>query len=316
MNNYYIYIYLDSRSPGKYCYENFSLLYKPIYVGKGKNNRWKKINKYDRSDYFINKINKIKKSGLEPIVIKLYENLNEKELLKKEIELINEINIKNPGILINFTNGGEGISGYKFLKEIREIIAVKQRKDFSEIKKEFERRDYILLSEEKDYKNNKTILEYICPKGHKGFISWTNFQQGKGCPVEGNELGHKKERKNFSEIKNEFEKRDYILLTEEKDYKNNKTILEYICPKGHKDLVSWTSFQQGCGCPICYNENKRGENNINNKLSNQDVYDIQKSLELKLYTPKQLSWIFDISISQISKIKTGKIWSHIKLGGE
>jgi hypothetical protein len=51
-----------------------------------------------------------------------------------------------------------------------------------------------------------------------------------------------------------------------------------------------------------------GENNPNRKLSNQDILDIRKSLELKLYTPKQLSWMFDISMATISRIKNNKIW--------
>jgi hypothetical protein len=53
------------------------------------------------------------------------------------------------------------------------------------------------------------------------------------------------------------------------------------------------------------------EETLNHKLSNEEVNDIRKSLKLKLYTPKQLSWMFDISISQIYKIKNNRCWSHI-----
>lgn len=83
MNEYYIYIYLDPRKPGKYKYVEYEFKYEPFYVGKGKNGRWKDIS--DRSEYFKNKINKIKKSGLKPLVIKLKENLNEEILTQKEI---------------------------------------------------------------------------------------------------------------------------------------------------------------------------------------------------------------------------------------
>ncbi len=138
MNEFYIYIYLDTRKSGQYCYEDVCFLFEPFYVGKGSNNRWKIIN--GRNPHFKNIFNKIKKSGIEPSVIKLFENLDEKESLDKETELINEINIKNPGILVNMTDGGEGTSGYKYSKETREIIAKKCRKNFEEIKNKFEKR--------------------------------------------------------------------------------------------------------------------------------------------------------------------------------
>jgi hypothetical protein len=128
MNNFYIYIYLDSRKPGKYCYENICFIFKPFYVGKGKNRRYLNIN--ERSDYFIKKINKIKKLELKPIVFKLYENLSEKESLDKETELINEINIKNPGILVNMTDGGEGTSGYEHTEKTKKLMS-KNHADFN-----------------------------------------------------------------------------------------------------------------------------------------------------------------------------------------
>jgi predicted XRE-type DNA-binding protein len=314
MNNYYIYIYLDSRSPGKYCYENFSFLYKPIYVGKGKNNRWKKINKYDRSDYFINKINKIKKSGLEPIVIKLYENLNEKESLKKEVELISEIEIANPGILVNMTSGGDGVSGYKFLKETIETISKKRRKNYQDIKKEFEKRNYKLLTTEDEYKNKNTKLKYICTNGHEGFMSWDHFQRGNGCFVCGYKLSSKKRRKNFQDIKNEFEKRNYRLLTEENEYKNSQQKLKYICPNGHECLISWNNFQHGYGCPICFNkslsEKMKGKNSI---LIIQDIIQIKLLLKEGKLIQQEIADIFGVDQMTISKIKTRKTWSYIEI---
>lgn len=55
----------------------------------------------------------------------------------------------------------------------------------------------------------------------------------------------------------------------------------------------------------------KGENHPRHKLSNRDVYDIRKSLELKLYTPKQLSWMFNIDLSIIYDIKNKKLWTNI-----
>ncbi len=188
MNNFYIYIYLDPRKFGKYSYKNLGFLYKPIYIGKGKDDRYIRID--NRTPIFINKFNKIKKSGLEPIIIKLYKNLSEEESLKKEIELIDEIgrlDLGN-GPLLNMTDGGDGVSGYKHKEETKK----KLRKNYQDIKKEFERRDCILLTKESEYKDSKQKLEYICQKGHEGSICWNDFQQGKGCPIEGNKLVSKK----------------------------------------------------------------------------------------------------------------------------
>jgi hypothetical protein len=182
MNNYYIYIYLDPRNDEKYHYNNFSFLFKPIYIGKGKNKRLKIFN--NRNSFFKNTLNKIEKSGLKPIIIKLYENLSENQAFEIEKRLIQEIgrNDLNSGPLLNMTDGGEGCSGKIISKELKEIISKKQRKDFQYIKNEFEKRKYVLLAENNEYKNAHQKLKYICPKGHVGFISWDNFQKGRGCP--------------------------------------------------------------------------------------------------------------------------------------
>lgn len=47
------------------------------------------------------------------------------------------------------------------------------------IRLEFEKEGYTLLT--KVYKNNEQKLEYICPKGHKHSISWSNWQRGHRC---------------------------------------------------------------------------------------------------------------------------------------
>ena len=56
----------------------------------------------------------------------------------------------------------------------------KKKKTLDEIKQVFEKEGYALLSTE--YINNKTKLDYICPKGHKHSMSWDNFNRGKRCP--------------------------------------------------------------------------------------------------------------------------------------
>jgi len=67
MNNFYIYIYLDPRKSGRYCYDNICFTFEPFYIGKGKNDRWKNIS--GRTNYFKNKINKIRKNLLKKKLI-------------------------------------------------------------------------------------------------------------------------------------------------------------------------------------------------------------------------------------------------------
>ncbi len=291
MNNYYIYIYLDPREFGRYCYENFSFLYKPFYVGKGKDDRFK--SNCGRNDDFINIINEIKKIGLQLIKFKIYENLNEEQSLKIEKQLIEEIGRieSGTGYLINRTSGGQGTSGFKHSEETKELMSESKRKIFQEIKKEFERRDYILLSEENEYKNNyDTKLKYICPRGHESSINWHNFQQGYGCPY------CAKVKIDFSDIEKEFERRDYILLSEEKDYETNKTKLKYICPEGHTDYITWGNFQQGRGCSIKgikigHEKQRKNFQDIKKEFEKRDYILLSKEEEYKNANKTKLKYI-------------------------
>jgi len=112
-NNFYVYIYLNPRKSGNYKYGSYEFEYEPFYVGKGCGNRLKMLE--GRNKYFLNKINKILNCNLKPIIIKIKDNLTEKQSFILESELINIIgrNDLSFGPLINFTNGGEGSSGYK-----------------------------------------------------------------------------------------------------------------------------------------------------------------------------------------------------------
>lgn len=120
---FYVYIYLDPRKSGKYMYGDYCFLYEPFYVGKGKGKRINILR--GRNQYFRNKINKIKDYGLEPFIIKLKENLDEHESFILESELIKLIGRRDldKGPLINFTDGGEGVSGYKHTLITKKILS-------------------------------------------------------------------------------------------------------------------------------------------------------------------------------------------------
>jgi len=63
----------------------------------------------------------------------------------------------------------------------RLICSGKKKHTIGFIKSEFEMDEYILNS--KEYINAHTKLDYICPKGHHGSITWGNWQQGQRCSI-------------------------------------------------------------------------------------------------------------------------------------
>ena len=123
--NYYVYIYLDTRKPGCYIYDELNFDYEPIYVGKGKKSRYKKhlSLRLNMENHFYHKLNKIINEGFNPEIIITKDNINENEAFEYEIELIKKIGriIDNTGTLTNLTTGGEGRSG--------SIVSVETRKN-------------------------------------------------------------------------------------------------------------------------------------------------------------------------------------------
>jgi len=110
------------------------------------------------------------------------------------------------------------------------------------VKRSFEKYNYKLLTVV--YVNNTQKLEYVCPKGHKHFITWLNWQNGHRCPFCAINA-----KPSIDTIKERFEKESYILLTEK--YINSKQKLEYSCPKGHRYFTSWNKWRNGYRCPYC-----------------------------------------------------------------
>lgn len=133
---FYVYMYLDPRKPGKYQYPNLNIcfLYEPFYVGKGKGlrmaehlNRVKCGSKYIFNSFKSNKIKNILKEGLKPFILILKVNLTEEEafiLEKRTILNIGRSDLKL-GPLCNFTDGGEGSSGRKHSEETKSKLRTK-----------------------------------------------------------------------------------------------------------------------------------------------------------------------------------------------
>lgn len=129
---FYVYVYLDPRKPGKYVYGEYEFDYEPFYIGKGKGNRDKQhLNENKYNQYFNNKIKKIQKTlGIDPIIIRQYDNISNVDACKFEIEMIKNIGRKDLklGTLCNLTNGGdEGSVGRILSEETKRKMSEKKK---------------------------------------------------------------------------------------------------------------------------------------------------------------------------------------------
>jgi hypothetical protein len=113
MEDFYVYVYLDPRKIGIFCYDDLKFGYEPFYIGKGKKNRCNNGIKDKKKCLKVSKIKSIINDGFYPIIMKLDINLSEKEAFNNEISYIKKIGRKNieSGPLTNMTDGGDGTSG-------------------------------------------------------------------------------------------------------------------------------------------------------------------------------------------------------------
>lgn len=124
VNQYYVYLFLDARKPGKYEYGKYSFDHEPFYVGKGVGKRIKQHynpGELSRKNLKNSKIKSILNIGLKPIELYIHENLTETEACKIECELIlliGRLELKT-GPLTNMTDGGDGVSGYIATDELK-----------------------------------------------------------------------------------------------------------------------------------------------------------------------------------------------------
>ena len=126
------------------------------------------------------------------------------------------------------------------------ICAGNQRYTIEEVREFMESKGYKLLS--KEYNNNHTKLELMCPKGHKFWMTYGNFQQKQRCP----QCHYNNMKLTYEEVKEYIEDKRYKLLS--KEYKNSQIKLELECPEGHIFWMTWACFQQGSRCPQCWYE--------------------------------------------------------------
>lgn len=127
---YYTYIYLDPRKSGDFIYQRgideiYCFNFVPFYIGKGKDDRLNyhlKCYDSDKNGLKKNTIKKIRKAGLEPIIIKILQNVTDGEALAEEIKLISIVGRRDlgKGPLCNMTDGGDGIGGSEGITDLKD----------------------------------------------------------------------------------------------------------------------------------------------------------------------------------------------------
>lgn len=122
-------------------------------------------------------------------------------------------------------------------------------KEIDNISKEFELEGYILLT--KEYINQSQKLEYLCPNGHKRTTTWKNWKKGCRCLI----CKNHSTKPTIETVRKDFESEGYTLLSD--TYITNKVKLDYICPNGHKNSITWADWSSGgYRCPDCANNKK------------------------------------------------------------
>lgn len=129
--------------------------------------------------------------------------------------------------------------------------------DYGSVSSEFSNEGYKLLSN--TYINAHSFLEYECPNGHRNKIRWHNWKSGKRCP----ECAVDGKRIDLDIIKSSLRSDGYILLSD--NYKSSKDKLLCRCPNGHMWEFTWSTWNAGHRCGMCFAEGQsRAENEIYN----------------------------------------------------
>ena len=163
----------------------------------------------------------------------------------------------------------------------------KDKPSYEYVKKEFENRKYILLSDESEYKFKTSKLRYKCIKHEdKGELSitYSHFSEGKGCPFCGRERTSEKRTEKFNNESQSFDRQ--LCNIKNLEYIDTKRIngiihIYFICPNHRKLGVQHMARynmnrkdSNGKGCKYCNGKdipNWYIKQEIENKYPNYEV---------------------------------------------
>ena len=145
---------------------------------------------------------------------------------------------------------------------------------YKQVKEDFNKKGYILLTPEDDYKNVNQKLNYICPIHGGKQITYAHLREGKGCP----ECGKEKSRQAVVKPDSYYKK-----IAESKGFEfigtsviNGVKYVDVICPK-HKEQgiqhVQTQNLKRNKGCKFCAGNMKLTEKDAHENFVNK-IYKI------------------------------------------
>jgi hypothetical protein len=121
-------------------------------------------------------------------------------------------------------------------------IQQKNSFDYEDIRKEFAEEGYELLSD--TYVNRSQYLQFKCPEGHIGKITYSNFTKGTRC----NKCSSHR-RMSYEEVFKIFKENGCKLL--ENKYQGAHVKMKYVCSCGNTSETTLSLFMRGSRCREC-----------------------------------------------------------------
>lgn len=157
-----------------------------------------------------------------------------------------------------------GVRNHMQTEESKKHLSEYSRTDFNIIKETFKNKGLKLISTEKDYKNDRSRLKFICSNHEQYGIQETNYanvrSQKHCCGYGGTDAVAEIKRLDDQIVYDDFIKQGLIPQFKVEDYINNNTPMPYICKK-HEDkgvqYRQYANLKYTKGCEYCANESRR-----------------------------------------------------------
>jgi hypothetical protein len=166
-----------------------------------------------------------------------------------------------------------------------------KKHSYKQIKEYIKGFGYQLVS--KEYRNNKTKLDLVCPKNHNFEMRYGNFLGGQRCPICWNLRRGYEKKLSYFQVKEYVEVFGYQLVS--KEYRNNKTKLDLVCPEGHFFKMHYNNFLFKHRCPVCTGKQRYSYKQIKEYIEGFGYFLVSREYinnhtKLKIVCPKNHSF--------------------------
>ena len=148
------------------------------------------------------------------------------------------------------------------LKGSRSTLDKRANDHFEKIRKFCEQNDYILLTDESEYKDGRTVIIYECKKHGIKHSNAEMMVSGRGCRECWYEELSEKQMLQSEYIKEEIEKYNGNKLLNPEDYIGSKIRnLKIVCNCGREYITCFNDYMCGDAkrCPMCTSRKSKGE---------------------------------------------------------